>query len=46
VGEKLGENSFAIHIISIAFVIAVLMPVKHWLEKKLNHYFQSHEIEF
>lgn len=46
VGELLGENSFIIHIISIAVVIAVLMPVKHWLEKQLNNYFRAREIEF
>ena len=46
VGEKLGENSIIIHMISIAVVIAILMPVKHWLEKLLNSYFKSRQINF
>ncbi|MFN2263086.1 MAG: hypothetical protein ACK2UM_02395 [Anaerolineales bacterium] len=46
VGEVLGENSYVIHLISIAVVIAVLMPVKHWLERKLNYFFQARQIEF
>jgi len=46
VAETLGENSFIIHLISIAVVIAVLMPVKHWLEKQLNRYFMNRQFEF
>jgi len=46
VGEILGEDSFLIHLISIAVVIAVLMPVKHWLEKFLDSYFRSKQFEF
>ena len=46
VAETLGENSFIIHVISIAVVIAVLMPVKHWLEKLLNRYFLDRQFEF
>ena len=46
VGEILGEDSFLIHLISIAVVIAVLMPIKHWLEKFLDSYFRSKQFEF
>lgn len=46
VGETLGEDSFLIHLISIAVVIAVLMPIKHWLEKFLENYFGSKQFEF
>jgi hypothetical protein len=46
VGEFLGEDSFILHVISIAVVIAVLMPVKHWLEKFLDHYFRTKQFEF
>lgn len=46
VGEFLGEESFLIHLISIAVVIAVLMPVKHWLEKFLENYFSKRQFEF
>ena len=34
-------DSFIIHMITIAVVITVLMPVKHWLEKQLNNYFRD-----
>ena len=46
VGETLGEDSFLIHLISIAVVIAVLMPIKHWLERVLESYFRSKQFEF
>ncbi len=46
VGEFLGEDSFFLHLISIAVVIAVLMPVKHWLEKFLDQYFKARQFEF
>jgi hypothetical protein len=46
VGEVLGENSFVIHLISIGVIIAVLMPVKHWLERKLNEFFQARQFDF
>jgi hypothetical protein len=46
VGETLGENSFLIHLVSVAVVIALLMPVKHHLEKLLDKYFQSRQFEF
>jgi hypothetical protein len=46
VGEYLGENSLLIHLISIGVVIALLMPIKHRLEKVLDNYFRARQIEF
>jgi hypothetical protein len=46
VGEFLGEESFIIHIISIAVVIAILMPVKHRLEHFVEGYFSQKQFEF
>lgn len=46
VGEFLGEESFFIHVISIAVVIAILMPVKHRLEGLLERYFGEKRFEF
>lgn len=46
VGEFLGEDSFYLHLISIAVVIAVLMPVKHRLERILDGYFGEKRFEF
>ena len=46
IGEFLGEESFIIHIISIAVVIAILMPVKHWLERIIEGYFHQKQFEF
>ena len=46
IGEFLGEESFIIHIISIAVVIAILMPVKHWLERIIEVYFHQKQFEF
>lgn len=46
IGEFLGEESFIIHIISIAVVIAILMPIKHWLERIVEGYFHQKQFEF
>jgi hypothetical protein len=46
IGEFLGEDSFIIHIISIAVVIAILMPIKHWLERFVERYFSQKQFEF
>ncbi len=46
VGEFLGEDSFYLHLISIAVVIAVLIPVKHRLERILDGYFGEKRFEF
>jgi hypothetical protein len=39
VGKFFGENSIFIHIISIAVVIAVLMPVRQRLERGIERFF-------
>ena len=46
IGEFLGEESFFLHVISIAVVIAILMPVKHRLERILEGYFGKKRFEF
>ena len=46
IGEFLGEESFIIHIISIAVVIALLMPIKHWLERFIERFFGQKQFEF
>lgn len=46
IGEFLGEESFFLHVISIAVVIAILMPVKNWLERILEGYFGKKRFEF
>jgi hypothetical protein len=46
VGEFLGEDSFVLHLISIAVVIAILMPIKHRLERLLDGYFSQKRFEF
>lgn len=46
IGEFLGEESFIIHIISIVVVIAILMPIKHWLERFVESFFSQKQFEF
>lgn len=46
VGEFLGEESFFLHVISIAVVITILMPVKHRLERLLEGFFGEKRFEF
>jgi hypothetical protein len=46
IGEYLGEESFIIHIISIAVVIVILMPFKHRLEHIVENYFGQKQFEF
>ena len=46
VGEKLGEESTWLHMISIAVGIAVLMPVKNRIEKGVERYFVHRKLEF
>ena len=46
VGEKIGENSTILHLISIAIGIAVLMPVKNRIEKLVEKYFAHRLFEF
>ena len=45
-GELIGGHSQVIHLISIAVVIAILMPVKHRLESFVNTRFQDRMIHF
>jgi hypothetical protein len=46
VGERIGEQSTWLHIISIAVGIAVLMPVKSRTEKAVERYFAQRKLEF
>jgi len=46
IGERIGENSTALHLISIATGIAVLIPVKTRLEKAVERYFAQRRLEF
>jgi hypothetical protein len=46
VGEKLGEESTWLHMISIGVGIAVLMPVKSRLEKGVEKFFLHRKLEF
>ncbi len=46
VGERIGEQSTWLHIISIAVGIAVLMPVKSRTEKAVERYFAHRKLEF
>jgi hypothetical protein len=46
IGERIGENSFLIYVISIALVIAVLIPVKNRLERGINKLFAQKKLEF
>jgi hypothetical protein len=46
IGDKLGENSTLLHLLSIAVGIAVLMPLKNRIEKIVDRYFTSLKLEF
>jgi hypothetical protein len=45
-GRFLGEHSQVTHLLSIAFAIAVLMPVKHRLERGIEGFFAKRQLEF
>jgi hypothetical protein len=45
-GELFGGHSTAMHLISIAVVIAVLMPVKHRLEQGVDKFFARLKVQF
>jgi hypothetical protein len=45
-GHLFGEHSQIIHFLSIALVIAVLMPVKHRLERGIEGFFDKRQLEF
>jgi hypothetical protein len=46
VGELLREHSVLIHLISIAVVIAILMPVRQRLERTIERFFAKKKVEF
>lgn len=46
IGERVGENSTALHLTSVAIGIAVLMPVKSRLEKAVEGYFAHRKLVF
>jgi hypothetical protein len=46
VGGIFGEHSIFIHIISIAVVIAVLMPVRQKIERAIERFFAKKTVEF
>jgi hypothetical protein len=46
VGEFFGEHSIFIHIISIAVVIAVLMPIRQRIERAIERLFAKKTVEF
>jgi hypothetical protein len=46
VGEFFGEHSIFIHIISIAVVIAILMPVRRKIERTIERFFTQKKVEF
>jgi hypothetical protein len=46
VGEFFGEHSIFIHMISIAVVIAVLMPIRQRIERAIERLFAKKTVEF
>ena len=46
VGEKIGESSYALHLVAVAIGIAVLMPVKNRIEKAVEGYFAQRKLQF
>jgi len=44
--ELVSGHSTVMHLISIAFAIAVLMPIKHRLEKGVERYFKKRQLQF
>jgi hypothetical protein len=46
VGEFFGEHSIFIHLISIAVVIAILMPIKNRIERAIERFFAKKTVEF
>jgi hypothetical protein len=46
VGELFGGHSYVIHIISIAVVIAILMPVRQKVERAIERFFEKKKVEF
>jgi len=46
VGEFFGGHSIFIHIISIAVVIAILMPIRQKIERAIERFFARKKVEF
>jgi hypothetical protein len=46
VGEFFGEHSIFIHIISVALVIAILMPIRQKIERAIEGFFARKKLEF
>ena len=46
IGERIGEHSTVIHLISVAVAIAILMPVKSRLEKAIEKAFAHKKVAF
>jgi hypothetical protein len=46
VGEFFGEQSFYIHLISVAAVIGVVMPVRKRVESSIERFFAKKTVEF
>jgi hypothetical protein len=46
VGDVFGEQSFYIHLVSVAVVVGVLMPVRRRLERRIEGFFAQKKIEF
>ena len=46
VGKFFGEHSFFIHIISIAVVIAILMPIRQRVERGIEGFFAKKKVKF
>ena len=46
VGEFFGGHSIFIHIISIAVVIAILMPIRQKVERAIERFFAQKKVEF
>jgi hypothetical protein len=45
-GDLLGEQPIYVHLISIAIVVGVLMPVRRRLERRIEGFFVQKKIEF
>jgi len=45
-GQMLGEQPLYIHLISIAVVVAALMPVRTRLDRAIGRYFEKKKLEF
>ncbi|PWB51446.1 MAG: hypothetical protein C3F13_13470 [Anaerolineales bacterium] len=46
VGEKVGENSTLLHLLAVGVGIAVLMPLKSRIERRIEGYFAHRSLQF